>query len=106
MNETITLPPQLRDEIQTLTRDLGLVSHDATVQYLLQKAVEREKKFLVASLYQKGQKTMRQCAALLKVSLEEMIDILRDFEIPFHDDITQQLETANKLVREMKSAQV
>lgn len=105
MNENITLPPQLRDDIQSLTRDLGLVSSDATVQYLLQKAVEREKKFLVASLYQKGQKTMRQCAALLNVDLEEMIDILRDFEIPFHDDIIQQIETAHKLVREMQSAQ-
>lgn len=105
MNENITLPPQLRDDIQSLTRDLGLVNSDATVQYLLQKAVEREKKFLVASLYQKGQKTMRQCAALLNVDLEEMIDILRDFEIPFHDDITQQIETAHKLAREMQSAQ-
>jgi len=105
MNENITLPPQLRDDIQSLTRDLGLVSSDATVQYLLQKAVEREKKFLVANLYQKGQKTMRQCAALLNVDLEEMMDILRDFEIPFHDDITQQIETAKKLVREMQAAQ-
>ena len=105
MNENITLPPQLRDDIQSLTRDLGLVSSDATVQYLLQKAVEREKKLLVANLYQKGQKTMRQCAALLNVDLEEMMDILRDFEIPFHDDITQQIETAKKLVREMQAAQ-
>jgi len=48
---------------------------------------------------------MRQCAALLNVDLETMMDILRDFDIPFHDDIAQQIETAKKLVREMQSAQ-
>lgn len=95
----------MRDEIQILTRDLGLVSSEATVQYLLQKAIARERKFLVASLYQKGQKTMRQCAALLNVDLETMMDILRDFDIPFHDNIAQQIETAQKLVREMQVAQ-
>jgi predicted HTH domain antitoxin len=105
MTESFTLPPQIRDEVQILTRDLGLASPEATIQYLLQNAIEREKKFLVVRLYQNRQKTMRQCAELLGVDLEEMIDILRDFGVSFNDDLPQQLETAKKLAQEMRSAQ-
>jgi len=105
MNETFTLPSQLHDEIKTLTHDLGLKSHEATVQYLLQNAIAREKKLLVVQMYGNNQKTLRQCAELLNIDLEEMIDILRDFRVSFNDDLAEQLEAAHKLVREMQSAQ-
>lgn len=104
MTENFTLPAQLREDVQTLTRDLGLASPEATIQYLLQTAIAREKKFLIVRLYQKRQKTMRQCAELLGVDLEEMIDILRDFGVSFNDDLEQLLEATKKLVPEIRAA--
>jgi len=104
MTENFILPSQLRDDVQTLTRDLGLANPEATIQYLLQTAIAREKKFLIVRLYQKRQKTMRQCAELLGINLEEMIDILRDFGVSFNDDLEQQLEAAKKLVPVMRPA--
>jgi rRNA maturation endonuclease Nob1 len=68
-------------------------------------AVEREKKLQVARLYQNRKKTVRQCAEMLNVDPEEMMDILIEFRISFgHDDIEQQLETVEKIVKQMQAA--
>jgi len=103
MKQTFTLPSTLAADIETLKHDLGLKNLEATIRHLLQSAIAREKKHVVVRLYQKRQKTMRQCAELLNVDLEEMIDILRDFNVSFNDDLSQQLETVNRLAREMRA---
>jgi hypothetical protein len=46
---------------------------------------------------------MRQCAELLGVDLEEMINILREFHVSFNDDLAEQLEAVNRLIREMRA---
>jgi len=102
MTESVVLPQNLRDEIQALTRDLGFTTPQATVQYLLQNAVASEKKLLVIRMYQNNQKTLRQCAELLHIDLEEMIDTLRDFRIPFNDDIEQQMGNVKRLVQKVR----
>jgi predicted HTH domain antitoxin len=105
MNQTFTLPASLVNDVDMLKRNLGLGNLEATIKHLLKLAVAREKKILVARLYQNRQKTLRQCAEILNVELEEMIDILNELGIPFiHDDLSQQLETANKLIKEMRAA--
>jgi hypothetical protein len=105
MNHTFTLPSSLVDDIDLLKRNWGLENTKATVKHLLKLAVAREKKFLIARLYQNRQKTMRQCAEMLNVDLETMMDILIELNIPFgQDDLPQQLETVNKLVKEMRAA--
>jgi len=103
MKQTFTLPSKLAADIETLKHDLGLKNFEATIRHLLQNAIAREKKHIVVRLYQKRQKTMRQCAELLNVDLEEMIDILREFDVSFNDDLLQQLETVNRLTREMRA---
>lgn len=96
MKDTLTVPKSMLNEIDALTRDLGLMSPKATVRYLLENAIARERKLLVARLYQDRRKTLRQCAKMLHVDLEEMIDILREFGIPFNEDLTQQLNGMTK----------
>jgi energy-converting hydrogenase A subunit M len=104
MNQTITLPQNLVSDIDALKQHLGFGDVEATTTYLLQTAIERERKLLVARYYQNRQKTMRQCAEMLNVDLEEMMDILRELGISFgHDDLPQQLETAKKLAQQMRS---
>lgn len=104
MIETVVVPQNLQDDIHALTRDLGLTTPEATVQYLLQNAVAKEKKLLVLRMYQNHQKTLRQCAELLHIDLEEMIDTMRDFRIPFNDDIDQQIETVKRLAQKIGPA--
>jgi predicted HTH domain antitoxin len=97
MKNTIVLPKNLHDEVQVLTRDLGLESTEATVQFLLQKAIEEQRKLRVVRLYQNRRKTMRQCAEMLNVDPEEMIDILRDFRVSFNDDLDQQIQSLENI---------
>ncbi len=99
MTETIALTGSIRDEVHALTRNLGFKTPRATILYLLNNAIQTEKKLHIARLYQKGQKTLRQCAELLHVDLEEMIDTLRDFRIPLDDDMEQQIATLRNLSR-------
>ncbi len=104
MTETIALTQSLRAEVHALTRNLGFKTPEATIHYLLNNAIQNEKRLHVARLYQQGQKTLRQCAELLHVDLEEMIDILRDFRIPLDDDLGQRLETVKRLVQQIRPA--
>jgi len=105
MNQTFTLPASLVNDIDMLKRNWGLDDIEATIKHLLKLAVAREKKIFVAQLYQNRQKTLRQCAEILNVELEEMMDILIELGISFgQDDLPQQLETVNKLVKEMRAA--
>lgn len=103
MKQTLTLPSNLAAAVETLKHNLGLKNLEATIQHLLQNAIAHEKKHAVVRLYQKRQKTMRQCAELLNVDLEEMIDILRDFNVSFNDDLSQQLKAVDRLTREMRA---
>lgn len=106
MNQTFALPQNLVNDIDTLKQKLGFGDVEATIKYLVQTAIERENKLEVARLYQNRRKTLRQCAEMLNIDLEEMMDLLVQFGIPFgHDDIAQQLETVNQLVQRMKTAQ-
>lgn len=102
MNQTFTLPENLVEEIGILKNDLGFGDVEATVQYLLQNALAAERKVLVARLYHNRQKTMHQCAEMLKIDLEQMIEILQELEIPFHDDLEQQLQTVNELANKFR----
>ena len=102
MKQTFTLSPNLVNEIVALRRDLGFDNVDSTIQYLLRNAVDRERKLIVTRLYKNDQKTMRQCAELLGVDLEEMIDILREFNVSFNDDLAEQLEAVNRITKEMQ----
>ena len=107
MNHTFTLPKNLLDDIEALKRNLGMNNVDTTIKYLLKNAVVREKKLLVARLYQDRRKTLRQCAEMLNVDLEEMMNILRDFRIPFgQDDLAQQLKIVKKLAKQMRTETV
>lgn len=104
MNQTFTLPENLIEEIDILKNDLGFGDVEATIQYLLQNALASERKVLVARLYHNRQKTMRQCAEMLKIDLEQMTEILQELEIPFHDDLEQQLQTVNELANGFRPA--
>jgi len=105
MTQTFTLPANLVHDIDMLKHNWGLDDIEATIKHLLNLAVAREKKIFVVQLYQNRQKTLRQCAEILNVELEEMMDILIELGIPFgQDDLPQQLETVNKLVKEMRAA--
>ena len=104
MNQTFTLSPNLVNEIDTLRRDLGFTDAETTIQYLLQNAIEREKKHIVVRFYKNREKTMRQCAELLGVDLEEMMDILREFNVSFNDDLAEQLESIKKFTKGMQHA--
>lgn len=104
MNQTITLPQSLVSDIDALKQHLEFGDVEATTKYLLQTAIERERKLLVARYYQNRQKTLRQCAEMLNVDLEEMIDIMLELGFTLgHDDLPQQLETAKKLAQQMRA---
>ncbi len=104
MNGTLVVPSSFRDEIQALTQNLGLVSPEATVTYLLQNAIANENKLLAARMFERGEKTLRQCAEFLHVDLEEVMDIFSELGVNFNPDIEQQLETVKKLARETRAA--
>ncbi|MEK7729850.1 MAG: hypothetical protein AAB354_15690 [candidate division KSB1 bacterium] len=97
MNKTIVLPQQLHDEVRALTRELGFTNFEAAVCFLLQSAVLSERIMFVVRLYQNNKKTLRQCAELLEVDLEGMIDILCALRIPFNGDLEHQIATVKKL---------
>jgi len=104
MNHTFILSKDLINAVDSLRRDLGFEDVDSTIQYLLHNAIDRERKLIVTRLYQNDQKTMRQCAELLGVDLEEMMNILREFHVSFNDDLAEQLEAVNKLTKGMQPA--
>lgn len=106
MNQTFTLPQNLAADIESLKGALGLDNLEATIEYLLETAVSREKALGVVRSYQNQQKTLRQCAEALHVELDEMIEILQEHGVLFHhDDMPQQLEAVNRLTQQLKSAQ-
>ncbi len=104
MNGTLVVPSSFRDEIQTLTQNLGLASTEATVAYLLQNAIATEKKLLAARMFESGEKTMRQCAKFLNLDLEEVMDLFSELGVNFNPDLAQQMEMVKKLARETRAA--
>lgn len=106
MNQTFTLPQNLAADLESLKGALGLGNFEATIEYLLKTAVSRERELGVVRSYQNQQKTLRQCAEALHVELDEMIEILQEHGVLFHhDDLSQQLDVANRLAQQMKAAQ-
>ena len=75
------------------------------IQKLLRDSITREKQLRVAQLYSKGKKTLRQCAELLEVDLEEMIDILRDLKIPLEADGSPQHKQTLQMLRQGRKSQ-
>lgn len=59
----------------------------------------KEKQLRVAKLYCEEKKTLRQCAELMEVDLENMIDILRDLNIPLEVDSSPQHKQTLKMLR-------
>jgi hypothetical protein len=65
-----------------------------------------DRKLNVAKLYQRGRKTLRQCAELMGVDLRQMMDILYKLDIPLDGSIhSPQNEMTLKSLRAWRSQQ-
>jgi hypothetical protein len=105
MKITISLPDKLAAELDALTHKNGRSHRTRLIQKLLSDSIAREKRWRVAQLYIKGKKTLRQCADLLGVDLEGMIDILQDLNIPLEVENSPQHKEALKMLRQMHKNQ-
>jgi len=103
MNITVSLPKTLVAELDSLAPKNGRSRRNYMIQKLLQESITREKQRRVAQLYCKGKKTLRQCAELLGVDLWEMIDIMRDLNIPLDGGCSPQNDMALKIARQMRN---
>jgi hypothetical protein len=56
MKQTFTLSENLVNDVDKLRRDLGFADAEATIQYLLQNAIDREKKQIVVRYYKNEEK--------------------------------------------------
>jgi len=64
------------------------------------KAEERELR--VARLYQRGRKTLRQCAEMLGTDVEGMMNILREFSIPLSNGSAADILKNLQMIREQQ----
>ncbi len=103
MKITISLPEKLISELDELASNNGRSTRDHTIQKLLQDSVSREKQWRVAQLYVKGKKTLRQCASLLGIDLEGMMDVLYKLDIPLDGGRPPFNKPAQKLFRQHRS---
>ena len=60
----------------------------------------------MAQLYSKRKKTLRQCAELLGVDLEELMNIFYGLNVPLSDEISPQTRLTLKLIRQKKPAKL
>jgi len=102
MNITINLPRDVITEVDVLTKKKKFVNRRQTLRNLVLQSLEKEKKLQVAKLYQKRRKTLRQCAELLSVDLEEMMEILRGFNIPLSDGSADDIFKSLQMMREQQ----
>lgn len=65
MNITITLPKHVIAEVDALTKEKKFISRKRTLRKLVLQSLETERKQRIARLYQRGRKTLRQCAEML-----------------------------------------
>lgn len=102
MKIMISLSDQLAVELDELASKNGRSNRSQLIQKLLADSIKREKQRRIAQLYVKGKKTLRQCAELLDVDLEGIIDILQDLKIPLEGDNSPQHQETLKMLREMR----
>ena len=102
MKITISLSDKLAAELDQLTHPNGRLNRTRLIQKLLRDSIMREKKRRVAQLYVKGKKTLRQCAELLEVDLEGMIDMLYELNIPLEVETSPVHQETLKMLREMR----
>jgi len=102
MNVTIDLPKDVLTEVDALTKKKKFVNRKQTLRSLVLQSLEKERKLQVAKLYQKRRKTLRQCAELLSVDLEEMMEILRGFNIPLSDGSADDIFKSLQMMREQQ----
>jgi predicted HTH domain antitoxin len=100
MKITISLPDKLAAELDELAHMNGRSSRNRMIQKLLRDSIVREKQWRVAQRYVEGKKTLRQCAELLGVDLEGMINILQDLNIPLEVEDSPQHKLALKMLRQ------
>jgi len=102
MKIIVSLSDKLAAELDELAYKNGRSNRSRLIQRLLGDSIKREKQWRVAQLYVKGKKTLRQCAELLDVDLEGMIDILQDLKIPLEGDDSPQHKETLKMLRQMR----
>jgi len=106
MKITISMPENLIAELDELKNQNGRSNRSRLIQKLLRDSIAREKQARVAQLYVKGKKTLRQCAEILGIDLEEMIDLLRTFNIPLDGGRSPQNKMALKIARQIREQRI
>jgi predicted HTH domain antitoxin len=102
MNVTITLPKEVIAEVDALTKEKKLPNRKQTLRDLILKSLEKERRLRVAKLYQKRRKTLRQCAEMLNVDIEEMMEILREYNVPLSNGSAEDIFKSLKMIREQQ----
>lgn len=105
MKITISLSDRLIEELDELLSHNGRHTRNRLIQKLLRDSIAREKQMRVARLYCNEKKTLRQCAEILGVDLEEMMDILRRLNIPLDGGRFPQNKLALKMLRQGRKRQ-
>jgi Arc/MetJ-type ribon-helix-helix transcriptional regulator len=100
MKITISLPGKLAAELDELAEKNGRSSRNHIIRKLLRDSIVREKQWRIAQRYVEGKKTLRQCAELLGVDLEGMINILQDLNIPLEAEDSPQHKLTLKMLRQ------
>ncbi|MGH7492629.1 MAG: hypothetical protein ACREOO_09560 [bacterium] len=100
MKLKITISDRLVRQMDELFPRNGGSSRERTIQKLLRESLLREKQKRVAKLYYQGKKTLRQCAALLNVELQELMEIFCDLGIPLDGSRSPQNDLALKLLQQ------
>ena len=103
MKITISMPEPLIAALDELKNQNGRSTRSRLIQKLLRDSLAREKQVCVAQLYVKGKKTLRQCAEIFGIDLEEMIDLLRSLNIPLDDGRSPQNKMALKIARQIRA---
>jgi len=106
MKIIISMPKPLMAELDELKNQNGRSTRSRLIQKLLRDSLAREKQARVAQLYVKGKKTLRQCAEILEIDLEAMIDLLRGLNIPLDDGRSPQNKMALKIARQIRERKV
>ncbi|MCI0697003.1 hypothetical protein L0337_33980 [candidate division KSB1 bacterium] len=105
MKITISLSDRLVEELDELLSHNGRHTRNRLIQKLLRESITREKQLRVAKLYWEGKKTLRQCAEILGIDLEEMMDVLCRFNIPLDGGRFPQNKFALKMLRQGRKSQ-
>jgi len=92
--------------LDELKNQNGRSTRSRLIQKLLRDSIAREKQARVAQLYVKGKKTLRQCAEILEIDFEAMIDLLRSLNIPLDDGRSPQNKMALKIARQIREQKV